>query len=165
MNGEAKMIAPNRHLKIGELLVTQGLLTVEQVQQILMEQELTARPFGDLAERLFGIDPRAVEAAWIEQYLSYDTITDLSQQTVEDPALRALTRRQAWQFRILPLRYEHGHLLAATTRRSLRRSVNFAWATLRDPVCFLIAQDEQVDRYLDEHYPWSVSPNLAAGVR
>lgn len=160
--GQNKMIAQNRYLKIGELLVARGVLTVEQVQQILLEQELTARPFGDLAERLFGVDPQAVERAWVEQYLSYDTVTDLSCEPVQDTALRVLSRRQAWQFRILPLRYEHGHMLAATTRKNLRRSVNFAWSTLRDPVCFLIAQEQQLAEYLDEHYPWAVAPNLAA---
>ena len=156
------MIAPNRHLKIGELLVARGVMTHEQVHRVIAEQARTARPFGDLAERLFGIDPRAVEHAWVDQYLSYDTMTDLNGESLDSTAITAVSRRQAWQFRILPLRHEHGHLLAATTRKHLRRAVNFAWSALHDPVCFLIADDRQLEDYLTRHYPWQVATSIPA---
>jgi hypothetical protein len=150
-----KMIATHRHVKIGELLVARGVLTEEQVQGILLEQRRSARPFGDLAERMFGIAAIDVENAWSDQYLSYDTLIDLNEEPLETASLATVNRRQAWQFRILPLRRESGHLLAATTRQHLRRAVNFAWSTLPVPVCFLIAQDEQLDEHLSRHYPWA----------
>ena len=48
-------------IQIGQLLVEQGVLTEEQVRHILQVQKMSHRPFGDLAERLFGINPKAVE--------------------------------------------------------------------------------------------------------
>ena len=46
-----------------------GGVDAEQVRHVLQVQKLSHRPFGDLAERLYGVDPRAVEDAWVEQYL------------------------------------------------------------------------------------------------
>ena len=48
-------------IPIGQLLVQQGVLTHKQVQHILEVQRLSHRPFGDLAERLYGVSPEAVE--------------------------------------------------------------------------------------------------------
>ena len=104
-----------RKMRIGELLVSKGVLSPEQAEQIVREQTESSRPFGYLAEKLFGVDPKVVEQAWVDQYLSYDTVIDLTVEPVDPDALVSLSRRQAWQFRILPLRYEHGQLLAATS--------------------------------------------------
>ena len=142
-------------LRIGEILVAKGVLSPEQSEQILKEQQESTRPYGYLAEKLFGVDPKVVEQAWVDQYVTYDTLTDLSVEPVDEEALSVLSRRQAWQFHILPLRYESGHLLAVTCRRHLSRAVNFAWSALRDPVCFLIADDAQIEQYLGEYYPWA----------
>ena len=54
-------------IQIGQLLLEQGILTQAQVEQIVQVQKTSHRPFGDLAERLFDIDPQAIEDAWVEQ--------------------------------------------------------------------------------------------------
>lgn len=141
-------------MRIGQLLVRGGALTEQQVADILTEQERSGRPFGDLAERLFGISPDIVEQAWIDQYMAFDTCVDLNTQRIDVEVLKVLNRRQAWQFRLLPLRQENGELVAATTRDKLARAVNFAWRRLHDPVFFLIAQRPQLEDFLMEHYPW-----------
>jgi len=64
-------------IQLGQLLVEQGVLTEQQVQHILKVQKISHRPFGDLAERLFGIDARAVEDAWVEQYVRITGVVDL----------------------------------------------------------------------------------------
>jgi hypothetical protein len=56
-------------IQIGQLLIEQGVLTPTQVDHILKVQKISHRPFGDLAERLFGISPQAVEDAWVQQYM------------------------------------------------------------------------------------------------
>ena len=66
-------------IPIGELLVRQGVLTERQVQHILKVQKASHRPFGDLAERLYGIAPTVVEDAWVEQYVQAAGITDLEE--------------------------------------------------------------------------------------
>jgi len=54
---------PAAGIQIGQLLIEQGVLTQTQVQHILKVQKMSHRPFGDLAERLYGISPKAVEDA------------------------------------------------------------------------------------------------------
>ncbi len=141
-------------IQIGELLVEQGVLTREQVNHILKVQKVSQRPFGDLAERLFGINPKAVEDAWVEQYIRIAGVVDLDDLEVDTECLRMLSRRQAWQFRLLPLnRDEDQNLNMATTADELVRSVNFATRAFDEPVHFLIAERAQLREFLMKHYP------------
>jgi hypothetical protein len=72
-----------RGIPIGQLLVEQGVLSEKQVAHILRVQKESHRPFGDLAERLYGINPRAVEDAWVEQYLRTTGTVDLNDVEIE----------------------------------------------------------------------------------
>ena len=141
-------------IQIGQLLVEQGVLNEDQVHHILKVQKMSHRPFGDLAERLYGIDPKAVEDAWVEQYLRMAGVIDLNEQRIEAECLRVLSRRQAWQFHLLPLyREQQQGLHVATDAESLVRSVNFATRKLDEPVHFLIAERTQLRNFLMKHYP------------
>ena len=140
-------------IQIGQLLVEQGVLTERQVKHVLQVQKLSHRPFGDLAERLYGIDPKAVEDAWVAQYLRMAGVVDLEDVEIETECLRVLNRRQAWQFHLLPLRREKGSLQMATCAEELVRSVNFVSRKLNEPVHFLIAERTQLRKFMMKHYP------------
>ena len=140
-------------IQIGQLLVEQGVLTAQQVRHVLQVQKMSHRPFGDLAERLYGIDPRAVEDAWVEQYLRATGTVDLDEVELDTNCLRLLNRRQAWQFHLLPLRRDGESLQMATTAENLVRSVNFASRKVDEPVHFLIASRRQLREFLMKHYP------------
>jgi hypothetical protein len=140
-------------IQIGQLLIEQGVLSAEQVEHVLKVQRASHRPFGDLAERLFGIEPKAVEDAWVEQYLRAVGTIDLNDQKIDVAALRMLNRRQAWQFHMLPLAKEGAELSAATSKENLVRAVNFGARKLDDPVYFLIAERQQLREFLMRHYP------------
>lgn len=142
-----------RKIKIGEVLVEQGVLTAEQVEEVLAEQKNSARPFGDLAERMFGISPRAVEDAWVVQYLDTVGTTDLDEVSVDVNCLRVLNRRQAWQFHLLPLNREGGELSIATDDQNVVRALNFATNTIDEAVHLLVAEREQLREFLMKHYP------------
>jgi hypothetical protein len=148
-------------IPIGQLLVQQGVLTEKQVQHILKVQKESARPFGDLAERLYGIDPQAVEDAWVEQYVRTVGVTDLNEVQVEADCLRLLNRRQAWQFHLLPANREPDgqQLNMATSAESLIRAVNFSSRKIDEPIYFLIAERTQLREFLMKHYP---VPNFMA---
>ena len=148
-----------RGIPIGQLLIEQGVLTETQVQHILKVQKESARPFGDLAERLFGIDPRAVEDAWVEQYVRTVGVADLDEITIETDCLRLLNRRQAWQFHILPACRDEQQLNVATSAEGLVRAVNFASRKIDEPLFFLIAERQQLREFLMKHYP---VPNFLA---
>jgi hypothetical protein len=139
-------------IQIGQLLIEQGVLTETQVQHILKVQKMSHRPFGDLAERLYGISPKAVEDAWVEQYIRTVGTVDLDHVQIETDCLRSLNRRQAWQFQLLPINRDP-ELNLATTPENLVRTVNFSARSLDEPVHILIAERAQLREFLMKHYP------------
>ncbi len=140
-------------IQIGQLLIEQGVLTEKQVAHILKVQKASHRPFGDLAERLYGTSARAIEDAWVQQYLRIAGTVDLDEQKVDEECLRVLNRRQAWQFHMLPTGREDQNLNVATTAESLVRAVNFSAKKLDEPVYFQIAERKQLREFLMKHYP------------
>jgi len=140
-------------IQIGQLLIEQGVLTAQQVEHILKVQKISHRPFGDLAERLFGISPQAVEDAWVQQYIRMVGTVDLDDQKFDEQCLRLLNRRQAWQFHVLPMLRSDDHLNVATDTDSLVRAVNFSAKKLDEPVFFQLAEREQLRAFLMKHYP------------
>ncbi|HEX8521148.1 MAG TPA: hypothetical protein VF669_02760 [Tepidisphaeraceae bacterium] len=140
-------------IQIGQLLIEQGVLTSRQVEHILKVQKMSHRPFGDLAERLFGISPQAVEDAWVQQYIRMAGTVDLDDQKFDEECLRMLNRRQAWQFHLLPMNRSEENLSMATSRESLVRAVNFSAKKLDEPVYFQIAERQQLCDFLMKHYP------------
>jgi len=140
-------------IQIGQLLIQQGVLTEAQVQHILKVQKISHRPFGDLAERLYGIDPKAVEDAWVQQYLRMVGVVDLDDMEIEVDCLRLLNRRQAWQFHLLPINRDSQQIQMATSAENLVRSVNFTARSVDEPVCLLIAENQQLREFLMKHYP------------
>jgi hypothetical protein len=140
-------------IPIGQLLVEQGVLTEQQVAHILKVQQASHRPFGDLAERLYGIDPQAIEDAWVEQYIRTAGVVDLDDVTFDADCLRLINRRQAWQFHLLPAHRDGEHLHAATDAEHLIKAVNFASRRIDEAVFFLVADRGQLRDFLMKHYP------------
>ena len=145
----------DQSIRIGEILIEQGVLSEQQVFEILQAQRDTATPFGILAERLFYVTVQSIEQAWIEQYQRFTGgMIDLDQQHIDEEALTLINRRQAWQFEILPLHFEpDGELLMAASRRRLARAVTFVAARLKPIVFFRVAESEHLRRFLRRHYP------------
>ncbi len=139
-------------MRIGEMLVRMGVLNRGQVEQILEEQGSTNAPFGELAERMFGVSPDTIEHVWIEQMHDRATLFDAS-RGIDDDARELVIRRQAWQFGIVPLRLDDGYLIAATSRKQLPRAVRFATRLLGLAVQFEIAEDEALAALLMHQYP------------
>ena len=140
-------------IPIGQLLVEQGVLKPEQVAHILKVQKASHRPFGDLAERLYGIDPQAIENAWVEQYTRTVGVIDLNDVDFDAECLRVINRRQAWQFHVLPTHHEDEHLHIATDAENLVRAVNFSSRRIDEAVYLLVAEREQLREFLMKHYP------------
>ena len=140
-------------IPIGQLLVEQGVLSAQQVAHILKVQKASHRPFGDLAERLYGIDPQAIEDAWVEQYIRTAGVVNLDDVTFDADCLRVINRRQAWQFHVLPAFRSGEHLHVATDAENLIRAVNFSSRRIDEAVYFLVAESQQLRKFLMKHYP------------
>ena len=77
-------------IQIGQLLIEQDVLSAKQVDHILSVQRVSHRPFGDLAERLYGISPQAVEDAWVQQYMRIAGTIDLDDQKFDEQGTLAV---------------------------------------------------------------------------
>lgn len=157
----------NRPIRIGEILVEQGVLSEQQVFEIVQAQKKLHLPFGVLAERMFDVTLESIENAWIEQYHRFTGTIDLKEHHFDDRALRMINRRQAWQFECIPVSFEPtGELLMAASRRRLARAVTFATNRLDRVVYFRIAESDQIQHFLKEHFPMpEISEELIAKAR
>ena len=140
-------------LPIGTLMVNKGVITPQQLEAILEKQKITHRPFGEIAEEMCGVKARDVERAWSEQYAQTTRWVD---PTIEpcDPAVHDLvSRRQAWQFRVLPLGYDGSELMVCTTQEGLVRAMNFAARQIPVTCYFVLAKLDQLAEGLMRQYP------------
>ena len=84
------MPRPNSHVKgpgvpessqtirIGQILVEQGVLSEQQVFEIIEAQRRRGLPFGVLAEERFDVTIESIERAWIEQpRLEYPAVDEI----------------------------------------------------------------------------------------
>lgn len=140
-------------VRLGQLLVESGVLTGQQVDHIVAAQAESGEPFGLLAERLFSVDPERIEEAWAKQYAGLTRTVDPEVEVYDDDAGALVTRRQAWQFRILPLRFEGREMLIVTTQKHLRRALRFATNVIGIPVFFVMAESGALGRALCKRYP------------
>jgi len=141
-------------LRIGDVLVGMGVLNSQQVDAVLTEQRRTGRPFGVIAERLFDLDPKVVDRAWAEQYASNSTLVDPLKERCDLEVVKTVTRRQAWQFKVLPLRRDTtGDVMVCTSKENLPRALRFAYGHFGPSCCFVVCDDERLLDALEKHHP------------
>jgi hypothetical protein len=151
-------------LRLGDLLVRRGVLTESQRDAVLDYQRLTGRPFGELAERLFGVGQQAVESAWAEQYGMIARRVDPRTEKTDPEVLNLIDRRQAWQFRLLPLRVDADEVVLCTTQEHLVRALKFAGWKIQAPCYFVLADPVALGEALMRHYPMAgMSPEVVSG--
>jgi hypothetical protein len=140
-------------LRLGQILIEQGLLNQQQADSIAQRQEQTGQPFGLLCEQMFRLHPQAIERAWAMQYANLTRMVDPAHEAIDNRALELITRRQAWQFRVLPIRFDGRELMIATMRTQLRRALGFATSVLGMPTYLVLAGPQALGEALCRHYP------------
>lgn len=153
-------------LHLGDLLVRNGVITPRQRDNVLDAQRTRGGPFGALAEEMFGVSPLAIERAWAEQYAALVPHIDPRSHSINPRALDTISRRQAWQFCILPLDFTGEDLLACTTQEHLIRALKFVGWRLGHACQFLLAEPGPMGEALARHYPLAgMSPgDLRTGI-
>jgi type IV pilus assembly protein PilB len=139
-------------LRIGEILVEKGVITPNQRDEILEIQKRRGRPFGDLAERLFGVRPEAVEDAWARQYAQMADHVDARRLRPEPAALQLVTPRHALQFGVLPVELSGDEVMICTAEDNLPRALRFISWKVGRPAYFVIADLESLERAIQEFY-------------
>jgi type IV pilus assembly protein PilB len=150
-------------IRLGDLLVKRGVITPAQQEAILDYQRLTGRPFGELAEKLYNVKESAIEQAWAEQYAALARHIDPRTEHLDPEVLPLIERRQAWQFRILPIRYDAKELMVCTTPQHLVRALKFAGWKIRAQCYFVISEAVPLGEALTRYYPMAgMSPEMIA---
>ncbi len=145
-------MAPNTP-RLGEILAAHGLVTRDQVELVLERQRTDGRPFGVLCEEMLGLDPAFVEAAWVDQYKRLVSNVEADFARADSFATQLVSARQAWQFRIVPIRFDDGVLVAATTSEHLPRAQRFCQGVLRRTALFVVVDAEELADALASLYP------------
>lgn len=140
-------------LRLGDLLVQYGALTQEQCELVHQEQQTNPRPFGILAEELFGIDPGVVEHAWAVQFAMISPRVDPCTLEIDDEIRSTITGRQAWQFGFIPIDRLHDGLVCVTSIECLARALRFVGWRLEEPCSFVICDQHALEVGLSMHFP------------
>ncbi len=140
-------------VRLGDILVERGALTNAQRNEILEAQRDRARPFGALAEEMFGVQPHVVEQAWADQHAMIAPRLDPRAAQIDPRVLALIERRQAWQFGLIPVRQHHGVLECVTAPDYLARAMRFAGWRVPMDCTFSMCDKEMLATALGIHYP------------
>jgi hypothetical protein len=138
---------------LGTLLMEKGLLTTDQVEQVLLRQRHTGQPFGRTAVEMFNVRMTDVWRALAAQQSAGVRRVDLSDEPIDEAIHSVLPARFAWALKILPLRYVGRTLLCATTTKALPDALAALAERLDHPLQFVIADELQLKSFIIQRYP------------
>ncbi len=148
-----------KRLRLGDLLVQQGLLSADQLTILLAEQRNTGIPLGRLIVRLGFATESAVRDA-MARTVGQDSI-DLTHVVADPDALQLVPQDFARRNQVLPIAYSAGDatLTIATTEvfniviMDQLRALVGAHIEIRSQ----IAAEAQVEEYIDRFYGYELS--------
>lgn len=133
---------------IGNILVEQGVLTKQQVARALAAQHERETPLGRIAEVLFGVQRTHIIDALAEQVAMRAPEASLATETFDPQCLRMIAAKDAWDCLLLPIRWEDGELLCATTVETLPAAIELLQARLAHPFHFVIAEMRPLEEFI-----------------
>jgi type II secretory ATPase GspE/PulE/Tfp pilus assembly ATPase PilB-like protein len=148
-----------RKLRLGELLVQQGLITTDQLAIAIAEQRHHDMPLGRLLVRLGFLSEIAVRDI-MAQTIGQESI-DLAQVVADPGALELVPEEFARRNRILPIAFHPGDrlLTVATTEVFDVVAMNQLRAMLGAEVELKtqLAAEAQLEEYIDQFYGYELS--------
>ena len=138
---------------LGTLLMEKGLLSGEQVEEVLRRQQCTGQPFGQTAVALFNVRMTDVWRALAVQQAAGVRRVDLTEEPMVENTLTILPARFAWALRVLPLRFAGETLICATTAKALPDAMAALCERLDYPVQFVVAEELQLKGFIMQRYP------------
>jgi type II secretory ATPase GspE/PulE/Tfp pilus assembly ATPase PilB-like protein len=150
---------PRRKLRLGELLVQQGLLSVDQLRIVLTEQKRQNIPIGRLLVQLGFVSEDVIRDAMARR-IGQESI-DLAQVVVDAEALSLVPEEFARRNRVLPIAYEaQKNLLTLATTDVFKVVVlDQLRANLggRVEIHTLLATEAQIEESIDKFYGFNLS--------
>ena len=153
------MSEQRKKLRLGELLVQQGLITHDQLRIALTEQKTQNMPIGRLLVRL-GFVTEAVIRDIMARTIGQESI-DLTQVLVDAEALRLVPQEFARRHRLLPIAYDADQnlLIVAITEVFNVVALDQLRSTLGQNIQLktVLAGQAQLDEFIDQFYGFELS--------
>jgi general secretion pathway protein E/type IV pilus assembly protein PilB len=153
------MAEQRKKLRLGELLVQQGLISQDQLRIALTEQKAQNIPIGRLLVRL-GFVTEAVIRDIMARTIGQESI-DLSQVLVDAEALKLVPQDFARRHRLLPIAFdaEQNMMVVAITEVFNVVALDQLRATLGQDIQMktVLAGQAQLDEFIDQFYGHELS--------
>lgn len=153
------MAEQRKKLRLGELLVQQGLITQDQLRIALTEQKTQNIPIGRLLVRM-GFVTEAVIRDIMARTIGQESI-DLTQVLVDAEALKLVPQEFARRHRLLPIAYdaEQNLLMVAITEVFNVVALDQLRAMLGRNIQLktVLAGQAQLDEHIDQFYGFELS--------
>jgi len=147
------MAAP---IKIGELLLSQGVLTQKQLQIALEHQQVTGAILGDLLIKLgFITAPEFARTIAVQSGLEY---LELSEFEPEEEALRLIPKETAEKIGMIPLTITEGQLTIGITNPSNIVAVDTATKVTGKPPKVYLVDNDHYQSTLEKAYYFIAHP-------
>jgi hypothetical protein len=139
------------HRRIGQLLSTLVPMTDQDVEEILQEQDLSHRQFGEIAIAWGLCTPAHVWEAWARQ--PHETLlhVDLDQLGVDSQAAAFLAREHAKQFGAVPIRAFETLLVFAVKNVDACVALEQLFGG-KHRIAFVIADADKIDEAISTYY-------------
>jgi hypothetical protein len=141
--------------QFGEMLRRFVPLSNHDVSEILEDQALSHRRFGEIALSLGWCQPDHVWRAWGAQLAHNPQHVDLDRIGIDNQALAILGSARARQFGVIPVRVLDDQLILAASQPNLDHARNELPQHLSRKLLFVIAPESQIQNAIDRFYPES----------
>ena len=149
----------SQYLPLGQLLISQGILSEDQLRIALLEQTKSNQPIGKLLV-LLGFVSEATLREALSETLDKQSV-ELAQATVDPQALKLVPREIATRFHLLPLDFDMANqrLTLATSEINDIVALDHVRSLLSESVeiDLLIAGESEIDRAIDQYYGHELS--------
>ncbi|MBI4206752.1 MAG: type II/IV secretion system protein [Betaproteobacteria bacterium] len=153
------MAEQRKKLRLGELLVQQGLITTDQLAIALAEQRRSNIPIGRLLVRLGFVTETAIRDI-MARSIGRESI-DLSQVVADSEALKMVPQEFARRNRVLPIAYEPAeHVLTIATPEIFNVVAMDQLRAMLGPqieVKTQFASEAQLENFIDQFYGYELS--------
>ncbi|MFW5681890.1 MAG: hypothetical protein ACOC1G_02695 [Phycisphaeraceae bacterium] len=139
---------------IGQILVDRGVMRVEHVSAVLEKQRSDPRPFGRLAETMYGISVEEIAAALAVQMRHATSWVNLAHQSLDPRVLMLLSPAESWDNLVLPLRREDRQLVCATGAETLPEALTVLQRRIHEPFRLVFAEMHQLEQFIAERYDY-----------
>jgi hypothetical protein len=145
----------------GELLSQVVKLSDYDVSEILEEQFITPRRFGQIALAFGLCKPQDIWKAWWEQISDPPLRVDLAAIGIDSQSLSAIPREMARGFGVIPLRSLGGQLVIAASEEVIAAARRDLPDRLKYQLKFVLADARQIAQTIELIYPVMVPPAAA----